>query len=207
MSNRVIVTKQHLTDIANAIREKTAKTEPLTLPKMANEIANISVGTNDFDKYIDGTLTEFTSYVETIRSQSLWWATFETANFPEAKRIESSAFWECHNMKNLYIPKVEFLGNSALYGPSMLTRLDLPNIKRIESYAFCFNYNLQTIVIGTTDCVLTGEDVFDSIQCTPTVYVPDEALETYKTATNWSYIIDYGFITLKGISELPQEQE
>ena len=196
-----------ITAIANSIRSKTGETDLLTLDEMPAKINNISggSGSNDFDKYIEGTLTEFTSNVETIRSQGLWWGTFETANFPEAKRIEASAFWECTKMKNLYLPKVEFRGNSGLYSSSGLTRLDLPSIKRIEGYAFCFS-NITTIVIGTTDCVLSDDYAFADIYSSCIVYVPDEALESYRTATNWVAALAWNpSITLKGISELPTE--
>ncbi len=44
MANRALINPQILTDIADSIREKTGKTEPIKVSQMASEIGGISVG-------------------------------------------------------------------------------------------------------------------------------------------------------------------
>lgn len=194
-----------ITAIANSIRSKTGDTDLLTLDEMPAKISSISGGgSNDFDKYLEGTITEFTSNAEEIKSHRLWWLSeLVTANLPEVKKIHDSAFSECTKLKNIYVPKVETLCDSCLYCSFALERIDLPSIKRLEGWPFLFCDSLTAIVIGTTDCVLADGEQFKYDLQSWTIYVPDEALETYKTATNWCEMVAYG--KLKGISELPTE--
>ena len=72
----------------------------------------------------------------------------------------------------------------ACYYMTTLTDVNLTNATRIGQYAFA-NTGLQTITISTTSvCTLDSVNCFEST--TPTaIYVPDNLVDTYKTATNW----------------------
>lgn len=56
-----------LTNIANAIRAKSGSSATMTPEQMSTEIENISTGGGDIDALIDGSLTEITSNVTSIK--------------------------------------------------------------------------------------------------------------------------------------------
>ena len=59
-------------------------------------------------------------------------------------------------------------------------------------------------IIENLTCTLSNANVFTGTPIasgTGFIYVPDEAVETYKTATNWNTYASQ----IKGLSEIPQD--
>jgi hypothetical protein len=76
---------------------------------------------------------------------------------------------------------ITLIGQNAFYGCTKLSKLVMPNITKVPS--------LQSMNALTNVPIRTG---------TGYVYVPDDLVESFKTATNWSTIAD----KIKGVSEL-----
>lgn len=108
---------QFLTNIANAIRAKTGKTEPIAAQDFATEIENIETG-GDLDLLIEGSqLTE--------------------VNLPRATKIKDYAFYYDKTLKNITMPNVTEIGYSAFDNGSLGLLTELPEgLTKIGKYAF-----------------------------------------------------------------------
>lgn len=80
--------------------------------------------------------------------------------------------------------------------PKSLQFLRLPStLTDITNYAFQINTNLQVVICEAVVPPTAAQGIFNGSSCP--IYVPDESVEAYKAATNWS-----GYASrIKGISE------
>lgn len=115
-------------------------------------------------------------------------------------------FQQCYNLTT--IPQLNFSSvTSTSYmfdGCKKLTTLDFSNIKKISSY-FANLSKLSTLIIRnpTTLAVLDSTTAFRYTPIasgTGYIYVPDDLVDSYKQATNWSTFA----AQIKPLSELPQ---
>lgn len=118
--------------------------------------------------------------------------------------IGELAFYNCSSLTgHITLPSsLVTLGNSAFYGTDF-SSVTLPsNIATIGSSVFD-NVNMYYAeCLATIPPKLESPNVFgsyNSIECTYPIYVPDEALEDYKLADNWSLYTD----RLKPLSQKP----
>jgi surface protein len=85
---------------------------------------------------------------------------------------------------------------------SSLTTLDLPSVTSIKKYALEKCTNLTTLILrSNTLCTLEYVNAFNNTAIkngTGYIYVPDNLVDTYKSATNWTTYANQ----IKGISEL-----
>ena len=119
-----------------------------------------------------------------------------SVNLPAVTTIESSAFSNCSALTTVnFLPAVTYIRLWAFSNCSALTSIDLPAVTTIEDYVF-YNCDLLTsVIIRTTSqvCILDGASVFTNSPIasgTGYIYVPDELVESYKAATNWSTYAD-----------------
>ena len=99
---------------------------------------------------------------------------------------------------------------NSMFSQTTLSRIDLSNFDgdKITNSGgmFRFCYSLNTVIINNeTLFKMTNTNMFQNTPIasgTGYVYVPDNMVETYKTATNWSTYADQ----IKPISELPTEE-
>ena len=107
-----------------------------------------------------------------------------------------------NNLITVELPNVKELQTRACFMCSNLERIELDNIERFYSGVFYGNYALKSVVIRTsTVATLVARDVFSNSAIasgTGYIYVPDNLVNSYKSATNWS---DYAN-QIKPISEL-----
>ncbi len=125
------------------------------------------------------------------------------ASFEDTIYIKT--FYGCSNLAIKEIPVgIDVLGNNAFENCTGLSELTfLGNISSFGSSVFKGCSNLKKIVLGNTTSVPTLQDTY-VFQNTPFasktgyIYVPDELVDSYKSATNWSTYADQ----IKPISEL-----
>ena len=112
--------------------------------------------------------------------------------------IDSDAFCACTSIQNIILKEnLTTLGIGAFNG-SGLIGITIPNTVTSIGYdCFGFCSNLTEVVMTSTIPPTLSTDVFEYTSNNLTIYVPDEAIEDYKAATNWS---EYASI-IKGISE------
>ena len=97
---------------------------------------------------------------------------------------------------------VTSIGQSAFYSCTALTSVDFPSVTSIGKSAFNNCTKLTTLILrSSTMATLSSTNAF--AKCPAIIYVPDELVDSYKSASNWSAYAD----RIKGISELSSEEE
>ena len=95
------------------------------------------------------------------------------------------------------------IGGSSFRLCVSLKTLDLPKVTKINGvYTFRDSNLLKTLILRSeTICTLSNTDAFFNspiAKGTGYIYVPDDLVESYKSATNWSTYADQ----IKAISEM-----
>ena len=113
-----------------------------------------------------------------------------TINLPECTSIDYSAFYNCTSLTTINLPECTSIGNNAFRGCTNLTTVNLPECTYIDSYAFRGCTNLTTMILSNNQ-VVTLEANFSFSNSpiangTGYIYVPDNLVDSYKTANDWS---------------------
>ena len=128
-------------------------------------------------------------------------------SFPNAHDIGGSAFSGCTKLSGeLIFSKVTTVGSSAFYGCNAITRIEFDVITDLgyNTFQAVGVGALSTFIIKTPNVVVTLHQnpksyTFKNNNDKLNVYVPDDLVESYKEATNWSIIAD----KIHPLSELP----
>lgn len=131
-----------------------------------------------------------------------------TINLPEATTVEGYAFQWCSSLKNVVLPKVSAVTNYLFANCAALESIDFGAATSIAKYAFNYCSSLKTLILRNTNqvCSLVNMSMFFD---TPfeaggtggTVYVPEALIESYKAASYWSSLYNYGtcnFVAIEG---------
>lgn len=122
-------------------------------------------------------------------------------SFPVVERIEDNAFWNTAIIEGNF-PEAIHVGFNA-FNTKTVTKLDFSKLSRIGQYAFKGATQLDTLILrNSTICALANTtDTFTGTKIaagTGYIYVPDNLVDSYKTATNWVTFANQ----IKPISEL-----
>ena len=104
------------------------------------------------------------------------------------EELEYACFLQCTN-----IVKIEALGNLKAIGDYMfegcskLKVIKLKSVSSISATAF-FAINVDVVIDSPNPPFISGK--FTNLGTNTKFYVPDDAVETYKSATNWSAYAD-----------------
>lgn len=116
----------------------------------------------------------------------------------------TSGFNQCRKLKKINVENFTSVGNYGFQRCDELEKLDFYNLTQIGSSAFNECEKLATLIIRTDSVckmaninALTGTPIASG---TGFVYVPDDLVESYKTAENW---VTYAS-QIKPISELQE---
>ena len=125
-----------------------------------------------------------------------------SANFPLVTYVENNTFAGCSKLVSVYLPLVEVFGGSVFIDNKSLETVDFPVLNTIWELAFSGCTALKTVVLRLNRVSqLKAADVFNNTPIangTGYIYVPDDLVEQYKAATNWSAYASQ----IKPISEL-----
>ena len=108
--------------------------------------------------------------------------------------IGSSVFSGCHSLTSISIPEsVSSIGSNAFSYCYSLTSISIPaNVSSIGSNAFRNCYSILKYVFNrTTPPTLANINAFTDINNIAKIYVPDESVTAYKSATNWATYANY----------------
>lgn len=147
-----------------------------------------------------------------------------TVNLPNATSIGGSAFYQSPKVADLYAPKVKTFGSNALRG-NALSRVVFPELTSVGTYCFTsctklayadlgsasslstYTFNgctvLKTLILRRSS-IVSLTHATNVLASTPIasgtgyVYVPDNLVDGYKKATNWSNYADQ----IRPLSEL-----
>lgn len=113
-----------------------------------------------------------------------------TVNFSELTTLGASSFSGCSSLTSISLPKcTNIAGSSAFSGCTSLTHADLPLVTSIKATTFRNCTALQWVHIGGTAgslVTLVNVSAFQDCSNLAHIYVPDDLVDTYKAATNWS---------------------
>lgn len=168
---RYVVEESSLVAIADAIRAKTGESASLTLAEMATEIAGIETGGGSSG----GTSSEKTKLAEAFEG---------TITVITAEDLQG-----CSGLEPGVVE-----GYAGYYN---LTAITIPEtVTYVMDYAFANLPYLETITF-LSETPPTIDSFFIDVICgsltdsgTVTIYVPASAVDTYKSATNWSEYAD-----------------
>ena len=125
-----------------------------------------------------------------------------SVNFPLVTHIGNNAFAGCSTLVSVYLPLVETFGGSVFLNDTSLETVDFPVLNTIWENVFYGCTALKTVVLRLNRVSqLKAADVFNNTPIangTGYIYVPDDLVEQYKAATNWSAYASQ----IKPISEL-----
>lgn len=216
-----------LTNIANSIREKTGKSEKLLPSQMPNEIKSIESGGSvkytpryiSFYGYTGTDLDYEISQLDTSLIESMYNLFFDCqkikvlnlSNFDTSNVTNMSyMFRNCYELRELDLSSfnTEKVTNMAVmfFSCRKITTIDISSFTTNENtnttniFMSCGNLN-KLIINNNKLFKLSNNGGINGTQIgngTGYIYVPDDMVETYKNATNWSAYANQ----IKGMSEL-----
>lgn len=159
-----------------------------------NSLKNI-YGIENIKHIEDWGLNQLSSYtkdivlpnLESLGENSLRVCAFvNVLNLGTVKVIPFSCFYKCP-LKKIIIPNtVTEIGYTAVADALTLEFLDIPeNVSVIGGYAFS-GQNLVNVIFRPITPPSFGTSIFGSTYKPQNIYVPDESVEAYKTAANFS---------------------
>ena len=115
-----------------------------------------------------------------------------TVDFPNVMSIGKQAFYNCKELTTVDFPNATSIKDFAFQYCSALTAVDFPNVTSIGGSAFRDCSMLEKVILKSeTVCVLANTTAFTNtpVQTGTTtgfIYVPDNLVDSYKAAANWS---------------------
>ena len=110
-------------------------------------------------------------------------------DLPQCTSIGEGAFSGCSSMAltSLEIPQCTSIGRDAFYGCKSMKSIELPStMTSIGAAAFQYCTGLIRVSIAADTPPTLGSSAFANCPALTGIYVPDDSVEAYKTATNWS---------------------
>jgi hypothetical protein len=124
-------------------------------------------------------------------------------NYSLLEAASSYTFSHITNQCTVVLPKLDTVPNSCFRDSKGITSIDLAIATKIDTLAFYFCNSLETLILRNPDvvCTLTNTGAFSGTKIaggTGYIYVPDELVEEYRIATNWSSFTNQ----IRGLSDL-----
>ena len=178
------------TAICNKIRSRTNSNELINHQDIPNEIDNLV----DSD-----TIKEYNELLSLIIDNNI-----TEINTDKIKKIYMS--FESTPLAKVNLPECTSIGGYAFNSCNNLTTVNLPECTSIIGHAFDYCTNLATLILSSNQ-IANIPDSIDYVifyntriaNGTGYIYVPDNLVDSYKTATNWSTYANQ----FKPLSELP----
>lgn len=158
------------------------------------------------DALIDRSLTSISdNRVTSIGTNTFNGCTYlTTAVLSSALSIDSNAFTRCSGLTTTFFPLVTTIGSNAFNACTSLAAVDFPLAATIMTRAFVGCTSLTVFILRAQSvCTLTNADAFSNTPIangTGYIYVPDNLVNDYKAATNWTVYAEQ----IKGLSQLPE---
>ena len=125
-----------------------------------------------------------------------------TAYLPKATKLDSNMFYGCKALQNVTATAAVSTGEHTFRECIALKTIDLPSMTSIAANSFYGCTGIEKLILrSTTAATLSNVSAFtgSSIESgTGYIYVPDNLVDTYKAATNWSIFANQ----IKRLSEL-----
>lgn len=202
-----------LTDIADSIRAKTGKTDPLTIELMPSEIEGISGGGADHsveDAIITRSITgDYENDRITTVGENAFYAcrALTSVNLKNCVEIQDGAFQTCLGLTNVNVPELTTLGASAFYNSGLLT-FNGPLVTSIGNRCFQGASRLTSVALPLVATVpssclrsctkLERVDLGAATSIVRAAFTDSTALETLIIRTETLCTIADASVTLRG---------
>ena len=201
------------TAICDKIRDKTNSNELINHQDIPDKIDNLvdSDIINEYNELLSIIINQDTiielnnNEIENINISFTDCTNLTTVNLPKCTSINRYAFNNCNNLTTINLPKCTDIEYGAFANCRGLTTVNLPECTSIGEYAFNDCTSLTTVILSNNQVATLGSIyAFNNSAISARagyVYVPDNLVNSYKTATNWSTYANQ----IKPLSELPSE--
>lgn len=175
----------------------------------ASTNVNVASGSDNnevLEALVTRTITSFSSDTLTFVGEYVFrgCTKLTNVNLNNVIEIDTYAFFGCNSLITINLPSVQNIRVHGIRKCTKLTRVDLGAVTDIGSYAFYECVLLDTLIIRTSSlCNLNNVNAFTRTKIesgTGYIYVPDDLVESYKSATNWSTYANQ----IKPLSELEE---
>ena len=125
----------------------------------------------------------------------------ETVDLPACTSFGQYAFSACHSLTSISLPVCSSIPYEAFWNCYSLPSISLPVCNYISDYAFENCSKLKYVYVGgeiSDVCTLNNTNAFNGCSRLKYIVVPVSLVESYKTATNWTYYSD------KIVSSIPE---
>ena len=171
--------------------------------------AKVNVESISDTTYEDGLITRsitgdyVNNRITTIGNNSLRTLPITSLHCENVTSVAGEAVRQCNYLVDVYLPNCTQTGGYSFGICPLLERVELGAMTNIKAYDFYNCPKLTTFIINNTAtvCSLANVSAFTSsgiASGTGYIYVPDDLVDSYKAATNWSTYADQ----IKGLSEL-----
>ena len=125
----------------------------------------------------------------------------ESISLPSCTTLGSSSFFATQQLVLAILPLVTSISGFC-FNHSSVQKIDTSSLTSIKNYAFYNTKQLDTLILRNSSvCALENVNAFQDTKIaagTGYIYVPDNLVDSYKTATNWVTFANQ----IKPISEL-----
>lgn len=185
--------KQTKTGIRAAILDRGVKVGNEAYSLYPDRIRAITTTAGTYDNFLKallgGNITDLVIPDGTTRIRSslfMYNTTIETLYVPSSvDRIDMMAFWECTNLTSVEFEEgITVIGSDAFRNCTGLTSVTIPaSVTIFDAFTGCSSLTDITFLSETPPEL--GQYSLDGTNDCP-IYVPDESVDAYKTANNWT---------------------
>lgn len=129
-----------------------------------------------------------------------------TVNIPNAVSIGRGAMQNCPSLTSVNMPNISTIDAGTVLNCISLKSLNMPNVTSIGESAMANCILLKSVRLGASQVATLANT--NALLITPIangtgyIYVPDDLVDSYKTATNWSVYADQ----IRPMSECVEEE-
>lgn len=221
---------EKMTAIADAIREKTGKTDKLTLDQMKTQIGNLYPGEHSIGRYTFQNCTTITALdcpsLTTIGSSAFQGCTALTSvSVASLTTISHNVFQGCTALDSVNLPLVTSMGEFAFQGCALLRKVIMPSLEKIGYGAFqdCttlkfidgpieyissmafYNCSLLSLLVLRSEsiCSIASGALDGTRFISPggSVCVPADLIDSYKAAPVWSTLYAQGKVHFEALED------
>ena len=176
----------------------------ISVSLLGEQILNSATGERFMANITTGYAPEQEPVIDTSTADSIIDGTITSISNDRVTTINDYAFYGCTALTTVNFPAVTNLGTYAFYGCTALTTADFSAVESLQRAAF-YNCSALTSLILRNNAVVTlvTTNAFNNSAIktgTGYVYVPDNLVDSYKAAANWSTYA----AQIKGLSELTE---
>lgn len=157
MANKVVVSSDKITAIADAIRNKNGNNDLMSLDDMPTQIASIEGGGSTdtrFKELVEGTITEIIDDTITITASYAFYSTnLVVVSFANLTSLGSYSFNKCIELVSVDLPSLNTnVSTFSFDGCTALQQVNIPNSTGANNYSFQDTTALERVeFVGTTN--------------------------------------------------------